>query len=131
MLGPDALRDVGTLHEDACDDAGLVPNRLVDVVDEPLFRRCIWSSLQVYALGEPICRLACVEHFVEEFVAPLTRKLREGLDNRLPDDISTADQVRIDRIDELEAMIFSAEYCHERRSLLEKALETLELFPVP
>jgi hypothetical protein len=118
-IGERQLADVCALNENRCDPAILGPDRLIDEIQDTLFRkvgfRISEDDLHVAAdIG-----LSGVADAIEQFEQSLALEFGQGLANRPADNLALTDQALVSGVGQLKNVTGFAEQGHETRSLLE------------
>ena len=117
VLRAHPLGDVAAFGEDAGNPAMSIADRLKDEIDEALFRPPCRIPLQIDGQTAADERLLRFVDLVEQLVEALSSDLRQGLEERLADDLAPADELVLGLVDELEHMVGTAVDDHEARGL--------------
>ena len=96
-----------------------VTERLINEIDVPLLERAVGLAAEHEPHVRPDERLAGLEHAVEDLEVPLALDLRNGLPDRLADQVPVADQLVVPAVRPLEDMAGPLQDGRVRRGKLE------------
>jgi hypothetical protein len=121
--GADAVRDVGTFHEDAGNAAVLVRDGLVHEIGERLLQRRVGGALDHEAQPAADEGFAGAVNLVEQLDEALADELGQGVQQWLADDVAVPDELQVGVVDQFEAVVRPAQHAHEAGRLLEEPAE--------